>query len=40
VWGRELPGGFDSRPPPLLKVASDQRLCAEPDVRWPREALD
>ena len=24
VCGRELAGGFDSRPPPLLKVASDQ----------------
>src|SRR6266545_6587909 len=24
VWGRKLPGGFDSRPPPLQKVASDQ----------------
>ncbi len=26
VWGRKLPGGFDSRPPPLQKVASDQPL--------------
>jgi hypothetical protein len=26
VWGRELPGGFDSRPPPLQKVVSDQPL--------------
>jgi hypothetical protein len=24
VCGQELAGGFDSRPPPLLKVASDQ----------------
>jgi hypothetical protein len=29
VWGRELLGGFDSRPPPPLKLSSDQRLCAK-----------
>ncbi len=33
VCRRELVGGFDSRPPPLLKVPSDQRLCAEAGVR-------
>jgi hypothetical protein len=26
VCGRKLAGGFDSRPPPLLKWTSDQRL--------------
>jgi hypothetical protein len=30
IGGRaKLAGGFDSRPPPLRKLASDQRRCAE-----------
>jgi hypothetical protein len=37
VWGRELPGGFDSRPPPLLKEVSDQPLRVEAGERRPRK---
>jgi hypothetical protein len=40
VWGRELPGGFDSRPPPLLKEASDQPLREGAGVGRPRKGLD
>jgi len=29
VWGRKLAGGFDSRPPPPLKLSSDERLCSK-----------
>ena len=37
VGGRKLAGGFDSRPPPLLKAPSDQRRSAEPVERRSRE---
>jgi len=30
VGGRKLAGGFDPRPPPLVKAPSDQRRSAEP----------
>jgi hypothetical protein len=40
VCGRELAGGFDSRPPPLLNEASDQPLREEGGVGRPRKGLD
>jgi hypothetical protein len=40
VGGRKLAGGFDSRPPPLLKEASDQPLREEAGVGRPRRGLD
>jgi hypothetical protein len=38
--GRELLGGFDSRPPPLLKRPSDQRRSAKPREGRLREGPD
>jgi hypothetical protein len=40
VGGRKLAGGFDSRPPPLLKAPSDQRRSAEPGEEQPQEGPD
>jgi hypothetical protein len=40
VGGRKLAGGFDSRPPPPLKVEFDQRRSADPGERQPLEGPD
>jgi hypothetical protein len=40
VGGLTLAGGFDSRPPPLLKAASDQPLREEAGVGRPRKGLN
>jgi hypothetical protein len=40
VGGRKLAGGFDSRPPPLLKEDSDQPLREEAGGGRSRKGLD
>ena len=39
VWGRELPGGFDSRPPPPVESGLLQ-AASEAGVGRPRKGLD